>query len=403
MKHSKKVYLFKMKDERGRILCGFKEAENKRELKHGLAQQKMYFISAVPYSSDKIFRKKVGLDPLLMFTHRLATLIEAGVPILSAIQILWRQTDNPNLQLVISHIYNRLEEGNKISEALSDFPRIFSPMYVSLIAMAEKSGGLVEILKKLSAHLSYQKQFVSRIKKAMIYPVVVMVFAMVILTSMFAFVVPVFAKVLMSLDAELPLVTRIILMLSEWLRSPVIILGVLVVILAGFFFYRYYRRFSPFAATADRLKLKTPVVGNVIFSICLSRFIHSLSMLLESGIPIVDSFQAAKATIDNAFIEKNVTQVELQIEQGASVYEAFMDAKIFPVMMTEMIGAGESSGSIVKILKNIALHLDEEIDYLLNKLLSMMEPFLIIFVGMVVLVTLLAIYMPVFSIWENLS
>lgn len=396
-------YIYKLKDDRGKILYGFVEANDVKELKKKLRQSKFYFISASPCDQRKIFDKKVDLEALLMFTNRLSSLIEAGIPILTAMYILWRQTEDKTLQLVVSHIRRNLEEGRKISEALDDFPKIFPPMYRALIGVAEKAGGLVYILKKLSEYLQYQKEIIVRTKKATLYPTIVVIFAFLVLIAMFTFVVPTFQQVLVKLNAQLPLLTQIVLSISKVLRSWVFIVSMIVLAVLLITLHKYLLRREKYVSALDYYQLKIPFFGHLFFINYLSRFVRSLSILLGAGLPIVECFQVAKTTIGNHEIVKNVDVVKKRLEQGTSLYEAFQDARIFPILLVEMIGVGESSGTFVKVLENLAKHFDEEVDYNVNKILTMLEPFLIIFVGLIVIITLLAVYLPIFSIWQNLT
>lgn len=399
-----KTYIYKLKDEAGRTMHGFMEARNKKELKQKLMRHSQYFfVAAYPYPRQRIFQKRVSLEILLMFTHRLSALIESGIPILSAMNILWRQTEDKTLQLVISHLRRHLEEGNRISEALNDFPNIFPVIYRALISVAERAGGLVLILKKLTYHLDYQKKIIARAKRATMYPAIVISLSLIVILGLFTFVVPTFQKVLEQLSVELPGLTKAILLISATLRSPVFIVGVMIVGVGVIFAYKVMRKNRRFSYYMDTYKLKIPFFGRLIYLFSLSQFIRSLGLLLGAGLPIIESFEVSKGTVENSKISGSLNASQRKVEQGVSLYESFNDVRDYPVMMTEMVGVGESSGTIVKVFDNLALHFDEEVDYNINKFLTAIEPSLIIFVGVIVLLTLLAIYLPIFTLWESLS
>lgn len=397
-----KNYIYKLKDETGKTLHGFMEAEDKAELKRKLTRSKLYFIAAHPYPKEKIFQKKVSLDTKLMFTRRLTSLIESGIPILSAVYILWRQTEDKTIQLVVSHLYKKLENGQPISEALAEFPNIFSSMYCAMIAVAEKTGKLPAILRKLGEFLQYQKESTMRIKKATLYPTIVIVFAFLVLICMFTFVVPTFRKVLEKLNVELPLITNIVLgisaVLSSWLFWAFVIFTGIGLYLA----YQNFKTKEGFAYHMDSYKLKIPVFGNIFYTTSLTRFIHSLSLLLGAGVTMIQSFEVAKVTTDNVKINEAIDSVQKRIEKGSTLYESFKDVNLFPVMLIEMAGVGETSGSMVPILDNLSKHFDQELEYKQNKIITIIEPALILIVGTIVIFTLLAVYMPIFSIWEGL-
>lgn len=397
------TYIYKMKDESGKILHGVLEAESKKDLKYKLHNSIFYFIAARPCRPEEIYKKKINDEDLLMFTHRLSSLVGAGIPILSATNMLWRQTDNRTLQLMISHLHRHLEEGNRICQAMKDFPRIFSALYQSLIGIAEKSGRLVVVLQKLTEYLHYQKQIMIRIKKATIYPMVVVGFAIVVLLALFTFVVPIFQQVMDRLDVPLPLLTRIILKISQLLKTWYISGSVLLMGFGLFWIYQRIKNHPVIGEYIDYYKLRIPVLGNIIYMMALSRFVHALSMLLSSGVPIMESFEAAKQTALNRQIVKGIEHVQKNVQQGGSLRDSFKEAKIFPEILVDMVGVGESGGTVAEVFHNLAVHFDEEMDYKLNRLLLLLEPFLIIGVGCIVIITLLAVYLPIISIWKVLS
>lgn len=395
-------YLYRLKDQTGKTLHGFAEAEDKKELKQKLRHSNFYFVSAEPFDREKIFNQKADLDSLLIFTRRLASMIESGIPILSAMHVLWRQTEEKKMQLVISHIRSRLEEGKNISVALDDFPRIFPTMYRAMIGVAEKAGGLVMILQRLVKYLEYQKLFITRTKKATLYPMIVIIFAFLVIICMFAFVVPTFSKVLFQLKIELPFLTRVVIGISQLIRSWIFILLVTVGGIALTVLYKTLKKNPQFAYNVDYYKLKIPYIGNMMHSIALGRFVRSLSILVKSGLPIVDGFEVAKTTASNQYIAEGINESQSKIQRGISLYDSFNENKMYPVMLVEMVGVGETSGTIAQSLESLADHFDEEVEYKQNKLFTLLEPFLILFVGIIVVFTLLAIYMPIFSLWGGL-
>ncbi len=221
------TYVYKLKDESGKTLYGFTEADNKNNLKEKMRNFKYYFISAEVVDRKKIFESKVSIDTLLVFTRRLGSLIESGIPFITAMNILWRQSEDKTIQLVVCHMRNRLEEGKNISMSMSEFPKMFNPMYLAMITVAEKAGGLVAILKRLISYLEYHKLFITRTKKAILYPSIVAGFAVLVVIVMFVVLVPQFAKVLGGLRVELPGITKLVIAISNLMRSPVFIFSVI--------------------------------------------------------------------------------------------------------------------------------------------------------------------------------
>lgn len=396
-------YLYKLKDENGKSLYGFWEARDVRELKSRLRAFEVFFISAKIFDIKELKRQRVNFDTLLMFTHRLTSLIESGIPILSALNILWKQSEEKTMQLVISRMYRHVEDGENISKALDEFPNIFPLMYRSLVHVAEKTGSMVFILRRIVEYLEYQRQFITRVKKAMLYPCIVMGLTILVLIGMFTFVVPTFQKVLVGLNADLPLITRIVLGLSRVMRNPLFITFVVVAIVSAFIVYREVRKIPDLGYKLDKYMLSLPYFGNLFLTMAISRFINSLRVLIGSGLPIVESIDVAKSTITNKYLIKHIGDVKEGVKQGRSLYETFRDTKVFPVLLVEMLGIGEKVGTVTKVLENLTKHFDEEVDYKLNKFLTIIDPILIIIVGTIIIFTMLAIYMPIFSIWNKLA
>ena len=391
-----------MKDVSGRIRYGFIEAEDKKSVRKKVNYPNQFIIGITTFDKKKLFSLKVKLDTLLMFTTRLSSLVNSGVHILRAIHILWLQTEDLNMQLVISYIRTNLEQGKSISESLEGFSSIFSKTYRVMVAVAERSGDLHNTLKKLTEHLNRQKAIITRTKKVTLYPAIVFTFAILVLFCMFVFVVPTFQKVLTQLKVELPLLTQIVIGISKVLCSPyfyAISIGLFVVLFTA---YKAFQKNEKFIMQKDKYKLQTPLIGNLLYTIYLNRFIHAMSMMIASGVPIVESLDVSKTITNNAYISGNVEEVKNKVEQGSSIYNAFGEIKKFPVILIEMIGAGEAAGTIVKMLEDLSVHYDNEIDYKQSRLFTFLEPALIMFVGMIVIISLFAVYLPIFSVWDKL-
>lgn len=397
------TFIYKVKDDSGRNLHGIISAESARDIKKRVRDPNLFFVSAKQFNRERIFKKKIKLQVLIMFTHRLTSLIEAGVPILQAISILWRQTEDPTIQLVISHMKSQLEEGNKISTSMESFPGIFPTLYRALIRVGESSGVLVTVLRKLSEYLVYKAQVITRTKKALMYPLFVVGFSVLTLILMFVYVVPTFEKVMQKLDVELPFLTYMVFKISATMRSPVFIAGVFITLVAVGLLYMRMQKSPKLKKQFDALLLKIPYFGDILLSLSLSQFTRSLGILLGAGVPISESLDVSTTTTTNEKISDSLKMVKKDVEHGNSLYESFKKVKEFPVMLIEMVGVGETSGMIVPILEKVTSHFDEECDYQINKFLTILEPMLIIFVGGVVIFTLLSIYLPIVSIWQGLS
>lgn len=397
------TFLYKIKDDSGRTLWGINEASDINAIKKQFLGTEYYFISAHYYNKAQLANISLNLDHLLIFTHRFSSLIESGIPILQALHILWKQSETKNVQIIVSHIHKKLEEGSTLFEAFNAFPKVFPEMYLSLISVAEVGAGLVDVLRKLSQYLQEQKKFLARIKRITMYPTIILTFAFLVLIGMFTFVVPTFQKVLLKLHVKLPLLTQILFNLSGLIRNGYFIgflFGTLIVILL---LYKYCRRIRNFGYMVDSWKLKAPILKTILYPLSVSRFARSLSLLVGGGVPLVTGINVAKQTAVNIRIENAIEEAKNQVMEGGSLYEAFKSTKTFPIIFVEMIGIGESSGKLQRMLEKIADHLDEEVDYALYKFLTFLEPLSIILVGAIVLLVLLGIYFPIFSLQNTLK
>jgi len=402
-KTTNRIFIYKIRDETGKSFCGLIEATDPRMIKKNLRSSNLYFVSARPFRTSQLYRKKVSLETLLMFTHRMYSLIEAGIPILSALNILWRQTEDLTMQLVASRMMLQIERGNSLSEAVSEFPNIFSNIYIAMITVGESGAGLVPLLKELSVYLEAQKQFISRIKRATIYPSFVLIIAMLVMLGMFIFVVPIFERVLSGINAEMPMLTQVLMFISNLIRTVYFWIILAAFLVGGYFLYRNMERVPKLRRMMADVKMKIPILGEIIYILSLGRFVRTLGLLSGSGLQIIRSLQIARSTIGNQKIEDAVQEVEQEIAQGVALYEAFRSAPVFPVIMLEMIGIAEKKGNISIAFEKLAVHFDEKADYLLNRFLILLEPILIILVGSIVGFILAGVYLPIFSIWKGLA
>ncbi len=396
------TYLYKVKDADGGVFWGIAEAKNIKELKKQLRSNDYFFISATVFDSRNLSKIKFKLDDLLMFTHRLSYLIEAGVPIIQSLNIIWKQSEQKDLQIVVSYVRKKLEEGATLQEALNYFPNVFPPMYLALIGVAEIGAGLVRILRKLNEYLESQKAFDQRVQKATIYPSFVLGFALLVVIGLFVFVVPTFEKVIVKLHGELPIITKVLFGFSTLLRNPFFIGFVVLSAIIGSFLWVYFKKFDKFVYWLDSWKLKAPFLKKVLFPLVVGRLTRSLGLLIASGVPLLVALEVSKKTIGNKRIETAIDQIKRQIAEGGSLFDAFKSTKAFPVILVDIMGIGESSGKLHEMLEKISFYFEEEADHALVKFLTFLEPMLIITVGAIVLTVLLGIYLPIFSIQNTL-
>lgn len=399
-------FIYRVVDETGRTFSALTEAQDIKNLKTVLRNNGWSIAAIHPVQlrdGRAPLRKKIGLDDLIMFTHQLGSMLDAGLPILRAIEILWKQVENEEFQIVISQIKNKLSQGASIRDAFGHFPDVFPPLYLSLLSVAEMGGNLVIILQNLTNYLSGQRDFISKVKKATTYPTIVVGFSFVVVTLMLVWVVPTFQTVFAKIKVELPLFTKIIINISTGMRQPAFWITAAAVAAGGYFFLKKYAASPLGRERIDRLKLKIPILGPIVYYAAISRVARSLSLLVSGGLPLAQSIDVVKETTLNTKISKAMEWVKKRVEEGAPLGIALIETAAFPSFMVEMISVGEESGTLVEMLDKIAVHFEEEFDFRLTRFLTVLEPLLIIFVGGLVVFVLLSIYLPIFRLWSGIS
>ena len=342
------------------------------------------------------FRKRVSTKSLVVFTRQLSTLIAAGLPLVKALRTLYDQLEPGTLKDIIKNIAGEVESGTNFSEALSRFPRVFPEFYANMIKAGELGGMLEGILKRLSEFLDKNQRLKEKIKSALMYPAFVMLVAVLILIMLMIFVIPTFTNMFAELGGALPLPTKVLITTSEiirraWFLIPVI--PVIIVVSYRSLVKNINRRF-----VVDKIKLRIPVVGVLIQQVCVARFSRTLGTLLTSGVPILDALQTVKDTIGNEFIARSVLQVRDSIKEGESVSGPMEASKAFPPLVVKMINIGEETGQLDKMLIQIADNFEEEVDVAITGLTSLLEPLLIVFMGLVVGFIVISMFMPLFSL-----
>ena len=399
------TFIYKIKDENAKVYSGVSDAEDIKSLKISLRDHGWYVIAVHPLAKrPKLFflKKGVGLDDLIMFTHQLGSMLEAGIPMLRAMDILWKQIDNPRLQIVVSQLKNKLAQGASITEAFNSFPDVFPVLYRALLGVADVGANLVKILRKLLEYLLNQKEFLFKLKKAITYPVIVICFAVVVVIIMLIWVIPTFQIVFVKINVELPLFTQIVIKISMLMRTFYFWVAAVLISAALVYLYKKFSATKRGRDIIDELKLKLFIFGPIIEAACISRLVRSLSLLLSGGLPIAKSIEVSKATAINTKFIKALDTVGKKITEGTTLAASFALTKAFPSFLVEMISVGEESGTLIEMLERVAVHYEENFDFKLNRFLTLLEPLLIIFVGGLVIFILLSIYLPIMKLWGGL-
>ena len=343
----------------------------------------------------------VALADLVVFTRQLATMIDAGLAMVQSLQALAEQTTNKVMRDTIKDICSRVEGGDSFSDALSKHPKTFNRLYVCMVAAGERGGLLAEILARLATYLENTARLRKKVKSAMMYPTVVTTVAIGITIFLLVKVVPVFGDVYKGFGAKLPGPTQWLINFSNTVREY--LLYILPAVVGGVYGWLAYIKTKTGREFWDRTRIRLPIFGVIAHKICLARFTRTLASLIRSGVPILEVLQIVANTVGNVVMEKAIRVSAGDIEKGESISSSLAKHPIFPSMIIRMITAGEQTGKIEQMLERISNFLDEEIETTLNGLTSLIEPLLIVFLGVTVGGIAICMFLPIFKMSELIS
>jgi type IV pilus assembly protein PilC len=344
---------------------------------------------------------KVALSDLVIFTRQLATMIDAGLAMVQSLQGLAEQTTNKVMRDTIKDVCARVESGDSFSEALQKHPKVFSRLYVCMVAAGEKGGLLAEIMARLATYLENAARLRKKVKSAMMYPTVVTFVAICITIFLLVKVVPVFGDIFKGFGAALPAPTQKLIDISQFVQKYIIF--ILIAGSAAVYAWLYFIKTPVGRQFWDSRRIKLPVFGSIAHKICLARFTRTLASLVRSGVPILEVLQIVSQTVGNVVMEKAIKTAAVDIERGESISGALGKHPVFPNMIIRMITAGEQTGKIDNMLERISDFLDEEIETTLSGLTSLIEPILIVFLGVVIGGMVICMFLPIFKMPEIVS
>jgi type IV pilus assembly protein PilC len=345
--------------------------------------------------------KKANPKNLAVFTRQFSVMIDAGLPLVQCLEILGAQEEDRNFGETILATRSDVESGASLADAMRKHPRSFDPLFTNMIAAGEAGGILDTILKRLATYIEKAVKLKSQVKSAMIYPIAVIVIAVLVVGVILWKVIPTFAALFAGLGAELPLPTRIVIALSDFLVNfmPFIIVGFVAI---GWGFKTYYGTVSG-KYQVDGIMLKLPVLGLIMRKIAVARFCRTLSTLLSSGVPILDGLDITARTSGNSVIEEAILLTRKSIERGETISAPLKETGVFPAMVTQMIAVGETTGALDTMLSKIADFYEDEVDTAVAGLLTLLEPIMIAFLGGVVGGIVIAMYLPIFDLISKLA
>jgi len=393
------IYKWEGKTAKGVIKKGEMEAPNEAAIRIHLRQQNIIPTKVASKGKEfKIslpFKKKVNQRAIAIFTRQLATMIDAGLPLVQSLEILSSQQEGKVFKNIIREIREDVEGGSTFAGALKKHPATFNELYTNLVVAGEEGGILDTILTRLANYIEKSEALKKKVKSALIYPSTIVGVAVIVVAILMIFVIPVFETLFKSGGQNLPLPTLIVITLSKLIKKYVIILIPALILL--FYMARKYYHTENGRAVIDRLLLKLPVFGPLLRKIAVARFSRTLGTLVSSGVPILDGLTIVSRTSGNKTIETAILNARASIREGETIAEPLNRSKIFPPMVIQMIAVGESTGALDNMLSKIAEFYEEEVDIAVANLTSLLEPFLMVFLGVVIGGVVIAMYLPIFQ------
>ena len=342
------------------------------------------------------FSEKVKDRDIVIFTRQFATMIDAGLPLVQCLEILSSQADNKTLGKTLGTVQNDVEGGAAYAEALDKHHKIFDELYVNMVAAGETGGILDTILNRLAAYMEKAMSLKKKVKSAMVYPITIMVVAVGVVAILMVFVIPKFADMFTGMGGELPMVTQMVIDMSNFAASYKMIFAI-----GGFFgfsilFRRYYAT-EKGRRRMDGIFLRAPIIGPLIRKVAVAKFTRTLGTMLSSGVPLLDALEICAKTAGNKVVEEAVFMTKDSIEEGKTIAEPLEETGVFPAMVVQMISVGEATGALDAMLSKIADFYDDEVDTAVDALTSLMEPVMMVFLGGAIGFVVIAMYLPIFK------
>jgi type IV pilus assembly protein PilC len=394
------VFVWEAETKRGEVKKGEMDAADEAVVRGFLRRQGLKSINVKKKPKDLLeylpfLKQKVKEKNIVVFARIFATMINAGLPLIQCLDLLALQEQNKTFAKIITTVKEDIEGGSTLHDALKKHPRIFDELFVNLVAAGESGGILDVILNRLSNYMEKAMKLKSRVKGAMTYPVIVLVVAVAVVALLLVYVIPVFKKLFEGMGGQLPGPTQFIINVSEFTQSYFLfMIGFLAVFV--YIFRRYYRT-EKGRRTVDAAVLKAPVFGPLIKKVAVAKFTRTLSTMLGSGVPILEGLSIVSKTAGNVIIESAIMKTRQSISEGRTIAEPLAETDVFPPMVVQMIAVGEATGALDSMLAKIADFYDDEVDTAVGALTAMLEPFMMVFLGVIVGGMIICMYLPIFK------
>ncbi|HWO40241.1 MAG TPA: type II secretion system F family protein [Candidatus Eisenbacteria bacterium] len=399
------TFVWEGKTAQGKVLKGEIEAPNLQAVLAVLRDRRIRPIPARIREKGKGLDKEIRLPgfsdkvkprDIAVMTRQFATMVDAGLPIVQCLNILGEQTQSKSLAKALRTIRQDVEGGTTLAEALRKHPKIFDDLYVNMVEAGETGGVLNSILNRIALFIEKAARLRRKVKGAMIYPCAIVVVAVVVVAILMVFVIPVFAELYSSMGKALPVPTQVTINLSNWFRGNIFyIIGAIGAAVAAI---RFYYSTPKGRMAIDGLLLRMPVMGDLLRKVAVARFSQNMSLLLSSGVPILDGLAITAKTAGNKVVEKAIMESRVSISQGKTVAEPLRESKIFPPMVCQMVAVGESTGGLDTMLKKVAELYEEEVDEAVANLTALMEPMIMVVLGVILGGLVISMYLPIFQL-----
>jgi len=394
------IYIWTGKNRKNEVQKGEMEAPNEEAVRALLNRQKIFPTRIKKKPKDLLenvafFQPKVTEKDIIIFARQFSTMVDAGLPIIQCLDILYSQQENKTFKSVIKNIKESVEGGETLAEALQKHPKHFDALFVNMIAAGETGGILDTILARLAGYMEKAAKLKSQVKGAMIYPTVTLVIAVGVVAIIMVFVVPVFSKMFADMGGALPVPTQIVIGISNFFKNNILyMIGGLFAFSVAF---KRFRKTSRGELVTDQTFLKLPVFGVLLRKVAVAKFTRTMGTMLSSGVAILDALDIVARTAGNKVIENSLYKVRSGISEGRSMAEPLSETGVFPSMVCQMISVGESTGAIDIMMQKIADFYDEEVDQAVENLTAMIEPFMLVFLGVTIGGLVIAMYLPIFK------
>ncbi|MDP2921817.1 MAG: type II secretion system F family protein [Candidatus Omnitrophota bacterium] len=397
------TFKYTAKEGTGKTVSGVLEYSDKALLIDALRKKGLVIISIEETAKKKQAFSKgaVKLEEIVIFSRQLATMVDSGIPLVQALDILCEQIEKPVFKGIVGKIRDDIETGSSLSDALARHPAVFSGLYINMVKAGESSGALDDILDRLAAYLEKANTLQRKVKSSLVYPAVVVTMAILITLVMLLKVIPTFKGIFAMLGGTLPLPTRILILVSDTIRQMFVYVVIAAAVIV--FGVKSYMKTSRGKENFDRLLLSMPVLGPLFRKVAVAKFTRTFATLVKSGVPILTSLEIVGKTAGNAVIEKAVESVRNGIKEGENIADPLAKSGAFPPMVVRMIKVGEQTGELEKMLTKIADFYEDQVDAAVSGLTSLIEPLIIAFLGVVIGGIVIAMFLPVFKLTEIIA